>query len=41
MLMFASTDCGLGCRIHPQVAWAKARGTCGGREAREPWALAI
>jgi len=23
MLVFASTDCGLGCRIHPQVAWAK------------------
>ncbi len=21
--MVASTDCGLACRVHPQIAWAK------------------
>ena len=28
--VIASTDCGLGGRIHPQVAWAKLRALCAG-----------
>jgi len=28
--VIASTDCGLGLRCHPQVAWAKLRALCEG-----------
>ena len=34
--VIASTDCGLGLRCHPQIAWAKLRALVRGCRAREP-----
>jgi 5-methyltetrahydropteroyltriglutamate--homocysteine methyltransferase len=36
----AGTDCGLGGRIHPQIAWAKLRALSAGAEkaSRQLWA---
>jgi 5-methyltetrahydropteroyltriglutamate--homocysteine methyltransferase len=30
--VMAGTDCGLGGRVHPQIAWAKLRALCEGAE---------
>ena len=39
--VIASTDCGLGGRVHPQIAWAKLDTLAAGRGARQRPALGV
>ena len=39
--VIASTDCGLGGRVHPDIAWAKLDGAGPRRGTRDPPALAL
>ena len=39
--VIASTDCGLGGRVHPQIAWAKLEALAAGRGARQQRTVAL